>query len=112
MSELAGRLDEVSAAAIQQEVARVVALGVGSVLAVEEEEPSERHAGPCAIRYNNNTQFDISTITSSFSVPNIRHPLAQKLAMARPRTKTKAGVFAGLKTENQPLSLDRMLTRR
>lgn len=66
MSELAGRLDEVSAAAIQQEVARVVALGVGSVLAVEEEEPSERHAGPCAIRYNNDTQFDISTITSSF----------------------------------------------
>ena len=61
---LGDRLDVVSAVAIQQEVARVVALGVGSVLAVEEEEPSERHAGPCAIRYNNDTQFDTSKMIS------------------------------------------------
>lgn len=65
--ELAGRLGGVLAAAIQQEVELVVALGAGCVLAVEDEEPSERHAGPCAIRYNNDTQFDTPTIPTSRS---------------------------------------------
>jgi hypothetical protein len=65
--ESAGRLGEVLAAVIQQEVELVVALGADCVLAVEDGEPSERHAGPCAIRYNNDTQFDTPTISTSHS---------------------------------------------
>lgn len=68
----AARPDEASAAVTQREVELVVALGEGCVLVAEDEAPNEPHAGPCAIRYSNDTQ--INTSVTSLAASMVRFP--------------------------------------
>ena len=73
MSALEDRLDEASAVATQPELELAAALVEGCAVVEDEgEEPSERHAGPCAVRYNKDTQFDTSA-NSSFTAPHFWH---------------------------------------
>jgi hypothetical protein len=69
MSAWEGRPDEASVAAIPQEAGLAVALGEACAVAVEGEAPSERHAGPCAIRYTDDTQFDIPALLAQCMPP-------------------------------------------
>jgi hypothetical protein len=56
------RPGEASAAATQREAVRAAALGEGCAVGVEGEGPNERHAGPCAVRYNRDTQCDMPAL--------------------------------------------------
>lgn len=53
---------EASAAATQQEAVLAAALDGACAVGVEGEGPNECHAGPCAVRYNRDTQCDMSAL--------------------------------------------------
>lgn len=65
------RPDEALAVATQREAVLAAALGEDCEVGVEGEGPNERHAGPCAVRYNRDTQCDMSATLHSRQILDV-----------------------------------------